>query len=123
MDIATTRPNQPSGPIWSIGCVVVVVGCFFSSSFFLSFLVLKSPLGCGGHNGGGNDDVGDGGGGWLKKNAISPFLDASGNKNIGASIRIGQEIRRLLYAGFFPFKIPDLVQRPTWEAVAGKNCR
>ena len=36
-----------------------------------------------------------------KKKNISPFLDASGNKNIGASIRIGQEIWFLQYAGFF----------------------
>ena len=36
-----------------------------------------------------------------KKNAISPFFDASRNKNIGATIRIGREIWCLLYAGFF----------------------
>ena len=30
-----------------------------------------------------------------------PFFDASGNKNIGATIRIGREIRCLPYAGFF----------------------
>ena len=49
------------------------------------------------------------GGGWWgvviflfsKKNAISPFFDASGNINISATIRIGQEIWCLLYAGFF----------------------
>ena len=33
--------------------------------------------------------------------AISPFLDASGNKNIGATIRISQEILCLPCAGFF----------------------
>ena len=37
---------------------------------------------------------------YCKKKAISPFFDASGNKNIGATIRIGQEIRCLLYAEF-----------------------
>ena len=36
-----------------------------------------------------------------KKNAISPFLDASGNKNNGATIHIGREICSLPYAGFF----------------------
>ena len=36
-----------------------------------------------------------------KKNSISPYFDASGNKNIGATIRIGREIRCLPYAGFF----------------------
>ena len=35
-----------------------------------------------------------------QNNAISPFFDASGNKNIGATIRIGQEIPCLPYAGF-----------------------
>ena len=35
-----------------------------------------------------------------QKNVISPFFDASGNKNIGATIRIGQEIQCLPYAGF-----------------------
>ena len=51
------------------------------------FLLLKSTLGDG------VDDVGKGGVvGTIfcgKKNAISPFFDASGNKNIGATIRIG----------------------------------
>ena len=32
--------------------------------------------------------------------AIRPFLDASGNKNIGATIRIGRGIWCLPYAGF-----------------------
>ena len=41
------------------------------------------------------------GGGGEKEEAISPFFDASGNKNIGASICIGQEILCLPYAGFF----------------------
>ena len=36
-----------------------------------------------------------------KKNTISPYLDVGGNKNIGATIHIGQEIRCLPYAGFF----------------------
>ena len=36
-----------------------------------------------------------------EKIAISPFFDASGNKNIGATITIRQEIRCLPYAGFF----------------------
>ena len=39
-----------------------------------------------------------------KKTANSPFLDASGNKNIGATIRIGQEILCLPYAGFLNTK-------------------
>ena len=39
-----------------------------------------------------------------KKEAISPFVDASGNKNIGATIRIGQEIWCVPYAGFFKAK-------------------
>ena len=30
-----------------------------------------------------------------------PFFDASGNKNIGATFRIGREIRCLPYAGLF----------------------
>ena len=35
------------------------------------------------------------------KNAIrSSFFDTSGNKNIGATFRMGQEIWCLLYAGF-----------------------
>ena len=34
-----------------------------------------------------------------KKNAIGLFLDASGNKNIGATLRIGREIWCLQYAG------------------------
>ena len=33
-----------------------------------------------------------------KNNPISPFFDAGGNKNIGATIRIGREIRCLPYA-------------------------
>ena len=36
-----------------------------------------------------------------KKYAISPIFDASRKKNIGATIRIGREIRCLLYARFF----------------------
>ena len=36
-----------------------------------------------------------------KTNAISPFYDASRNKNIVATIRIGQEIWCLPNAGFF----------------------
>ena len=32
--------------------------------------------------------------------AISTFFDASGNKNIGATISIGREILRLPYGGF-----------------------
>ena len=35
------------------------------------------------------------------ENAISSFFDASGNKNIGATICIGREIRCLPCAGFF----------------------
>ena len=31
----------------------------------------------------------------------APFFDTSGNQNIGATIRIGQEIRCLPYGGFF----------------------
>ena len=38
-----------------------------------------------------------------EKNAISLYLDASRNKNICATIRIGQEIWCLPYAGFFNF--------------------
>ena len=37
----------------------------------------------------------------LKNNSISPYFDASRSKNIGATIRIGQEILCLSYAGFF----------------------
>ena len=58
-------------------------------SFFLIFF-LKSPLG----GGDGNEDG-------REKNAINPFFDASGNKNIGATIRIGRDILCLPYAGFF----------------------
>ena len=36
-----------------------------------------------------------------QKNAINPFFDASGNKNIGATICFGCEIQFLPYAGFF----------------------
>ena len=36
-----------------------------------------------------------------QKNAISSFLDAKGNKNTGATIRIGREIRCIPYAFFF----------------------
>ena len=35
-----------------------------------------------------------------QKNGISPFFDASGKINIGATIRIGWEIRCFPYAGF-----------------------
>ena len=45
--------------------------------------------------------AGGGGSFFQTKNAISPFFDASGNKNIGTTIPIGQEIRCLPYAGFF----------------------
>jgi hypothetical protein len=38
---------------------------------------------------------------FVKKNATSPFFDASGNRNIGATIRIRLEIWCLPYAGFF----------------------
>ena len=60
--------------------------------------------------------------GGLKK-AISPFLDTSGNKNIGATICIGREIQCLPYTGFFVFKIPDLVHRCTAAPVAAENRR
>ena len=43
----------------------------------------------------------EGGEGWGKINAFSPFFEASGNKNIGATIRISREIWYLQYAGFF----------------------
>ena len=36
-----------------------------------------------------------------KKLLSAPFFDASGNKNINATIRIDREIWCLLYAGFF----------------------
>ena len=36
----------------------------------------------------------------ISSNAISPLFDASQNKNIGTTIRIGREIRYLPYAGF-----------------------
>ena len=36
----------------------------------------------------------------IKKNSISPFGDASGNKRIGSSVLISRGIRCLLYAGF-----------------------
>ena len=36
-----------------------------------------------------------------------PFFDASGNKNIGATIRIAREIQCLPYAGFLE-KIYDI---------------
>ena len=42
-----------------------------------------------------------GGGNFGKKNRIIPFFLVSGNKNIGATIRIGREIRCLPYAVFF----------------------
>ena len=54
----------------------------FFSSYFLG---LKSTL--GGGDGGDGDNGGSG-----KTNAISLFFDASGNKNIGATIPIGREI-------------------------------
>ena len=41
------------------------------------------------------------------KNVISPFFDASGNKNIGATICTGQEIRCLPYVGFFVLHLVD----------------
>ena len=37
------------------------------------------------------------GGNQARKNAISPFFGASGNKNIGATIRIGREFQCLPY--------------------------
>ena len=36
----------------------------------------------------------------IQKKAISPFFDASGNQNIGATIRISREILCLPYPGF-----------------------
>ena len=52
--------------------------------------------------GGGDGGGGNGGGRDLKKkkNAFSFFLEASGNKNIGTTIRIGREIECFPYAGF-----------------------
>ena len=38
---------------------------------------------------------------FTKKKFYLPFFDASGNKNIGTTIRIGWEIQCLPYAGFF----------------------
>ena len=38
---------------------------------------------------------------YTQKNPISPFFEASENNNIGATIRIGREIRCLPYAGFW----------------------
>ena len=43
----------------------------------------------------------------------SPYLDASGNKNIGATIRIGQEIRCLQNAGFFSMGLKGMVHMNT----------
>ena len=37
---------------------------------------------------------------------LSAFFYASGKKNIGATIRIGQEIWCLLYEGFFKIENP-----------------
>ena len=48
------------------------------------------------HGGRGGGDRAGG-----KKNDISPYFDGSGNKNIGATLRIGREIRCLPYEGFF----------------------
>ena len=58
----------------------------------------------GGNNGGDNGSnaaAAGGEGGGPQKNAISPFFDASGNINIGATIRISQMIWCRPYAGFF----------------------
>ena len=38
---------------------------------------------------------------WSNKKIISHFFDASGNKNMGATIGIGPEIRCLPYVGYF----------------------
>ena len=52
------------------------------------------------HLGSGDDNCCSGWGG-EGGNASSPFFDASGNKIIGATIRNGNKIRCLPYAGFF----------------------
>ena len=71
----------------------------------------------------------------IKKNTISPLFDASRNKNIGATIHIGQEIRWFPYAGFFLccfggeglvfllncLKSPFLAQRPKNVFPEGQN--
>ena len=59
------------------------VGRFFFKAFFTYLLITffaQKPIG---------------------RLAISPVFDAGGNKNIGATIRIGLEIGCLPYAGFF----------------------
>ena len=64
----------------------------------LFFVVAKNPL-VGGVDSGG-DNIGGKGGFWKKKEekkCFKPFLDASGYKNIGATIRIGREIWRPYY--------------------------
>ena len=69
------------------------------------FLLLNSPL--GGANGGDDDDDDDAGRGgrgvffFAQKYVISPFfLTPTKTKNIGATIRIGREIRCLPYVRF-----------------------
>ena len=53
---------------------------------------------------------------WEYKNFyISPFFDASGNKNIGATIRISQEILCLLYAEFFLGELKCYLLSTLWE--------
>ena len=78
-------PDSPPHPV------------FFVFSFFYKFILLLIRW----SGEGGGEGLGGGKGGRRQKKAIRPFFHASGNKNIGASIRIGWEILCLPCAGFF----------------------
>ena len=52
---------------------------------------------------------------------ISPFFDANGNKNIGATIRIGREIWYLPYAGFLNCFGPTVSKFTTIKYLLARN--
>ena len=101
--------------------ILYLVSCPLHVHFllFLYFLFYaKKPLG-GGDNGGGDiaggDNDGDDSGGGRKekkkedKNIYQPFCRRQRKTNIGDTIRIGQEIRCLPYAGFFYMGMSETV--------------
>ena len=101
-------PNQPTGLIGSSSCNVHPFVCLLLSPSHAIFLYkyffwLKKTLRRRRWQRQRRRRRGRGGLKNLfgkKENAISPFFDASGNKNIVATIRINWEIWCLPYAGF-----------------------
>ena len=79
----------------------------FENFFLFFFPFLKSPLRGGDDGSGGRNYF------FTEKNVFCPFLGASRNKNICATIHIGREIWCLLYAGFF-FLLKKIFQTKTF---------